>query len=236
MGWFDRDRQNNARFADGPPQIEGPPGIAGQVMIPRKFPASNQDVKIALVLNKTGEDDPTDAWLLSNNEALSQSSGAIVWYLATGKQASDTFFAHGGFFSPLTGISPLDVSISVTPTLSSVRVNDEIGFLLTARRIDTGTALTSFSQVAAVLPPGVDFSQAIFSGGVNVCSYTTFNRTVLCKLVDNDLNPPAVSVVVTLYVISRQTGTLRQSAVLRVVNTDTNFSNNRAEATVSVLP
>ncbi len=58
---------------------------------------SNQDVEVALVQYKPGEEDPMD---VSDLVSIDQIAGAdqVFWYVSTGKRNEDMFFLHGGFF------------------------------------------------------------------------------------------------------------------------------------------
>jgi hypothetical protein len=81
---------NGANFGDGQP------------LIPQ---SSNQDLAFAVVREHVGEEDPDDYLnLWSNLEPLRLTEAIpnqiVFYYSATGHQAQDTFFGHGGFFNP----------------------------------------------------------------------------------------------------------------------------------------
>lgn len=68
----------------------------GNPLVP---PGSNQDVDLAVVAFHPGEEHPNDFHELMQGEFVYP--GMVFWYSATGHQASDTFFRHGGFFQPV---------------------------------------------------------------------------------------------------------------------------------------
>ena len=78
---------------------------------------SNQDIKLSVVRYQSGEEDPTDvAGIVHSGQPIrtyftagrsplqiyrgSAPEEVVVWYSATGRQTSDAFFGHGGFFNP----------------------------------------------------------------------------------------------------------------------------------------
>ncbi|MEW6207722.1 MAG: HYR domain-containing protein [Acidobacteriota bacterium] len=80
--------------------IIGDPSFGyGRPLIPQ---GSTQSVDFAVTRRHPGEEDPRDYTELAilNPEPLIQD--IVFWYSATGNQPHDTFFSHGGFFSPST--------------------------------------------------------------------------------------------------------------------------------------
>jgi hypothetical protein len=77
---------------------------------------SNQDVYFALVHSDPNEENPDNFIDLVDGESLLGSDLAL-WYSATGYQESDSFFVHGGFFSP-SSVGPASVSASITHSKS----------------------------------------------------------------------------------------------------------------------
>lgn len=218
-------------FGDGPPQIDGPSGRAGYVMISQKPLPSNQDVKIALVKFKTGEDDPSDAWTLANGEALASDVGTVLWYLATGYQLSDQFFAHGGFFSPLSGVDPTDLAISMSSDPPSpIKVGSELQYTISVTKNDTKT-LSGVATVYDVLPANVDFITA-YSEPTSSGSCNYFSRTVMCNIFGSSIG----NAWITVKVRPKTTGTLINNAYIISPYKDTNFGDNRTTLTVKVVP
>ncbi len=78
------------RWGDYFQLIPGLSRFKGTPIIP---PGSDQSVQIGILRPQT------DLATFANPQSLT-GSGVAFWYSATGHQAQDTFFSHGGFFSP----------------------------------------------------------------------------------------------------------------------------------------
>ncbi len=205
-------------------------------MIPRKSVPSNQDVQVALVLNKSGEDDPFNAWSLATGEVLSPDSGAVVWYLATGKQQSDTCFAHGGFFSPLTDITH-DTKVSWTPP-ATARVNQQMMYdisleLLAASNPDMEVPL----RFTLLLPPSVTYMNvsSISVPGAFLPSCTYYEATRLVECITPAQRPTAISHII-LALKPTVAANLTLKAAVYSDFADTNYANNQVAHTITVSP
>ena len=227
----------NAKFGDGPPQLEGPPGRAGFVMIPRRAAPtpSNQTVHVALAKYRLGEDDPTDAWALANNEPLTQNDGVVVWYLATGYQASDTFFAHGGFFSPLTGVAPTDIAVALTPATATAAVDSTVSYTVSVSKVDPQPIDPNTEVNFYILMPETLVNPTTVEARPTSLLYpascTKYHMSMIkCTASASLLVFAGVSVTAKATVA----GPLTVKAYAVIVNKDTNFANNRAEATTTI--
>jgi hypothetical protein len=73
---------------------------------------SNQSVELAVVAFHPGEEHPDDFHdLVGPNAEPLLDDDPLLWYSATGRQAKDTFFLHGGFFQP---VPEADLALSAT--------------------------------------------------------------------------------------------------------------------------
>jgi hypothetical protein len=94
----------------------------GQPLIPS---GSKQSVDVGVVRYRAGEEHPNaDYSTLLNGESLI-GQPTVFWYSATGVQPSDTFFMHGGFFSPPI---PPPIGFIDTPANHSGNLSGAINF------------------------------------------------------------------------------------------------------------
>lgn len=96
---------------------------SGQPLIPA---GSNQSVNFAIVRYRAGEENPTNYTDLIGSPLGETLNGfpIVFWYSATGYQAFDSFFTHGGFFSPSApGPASLRASITQSRVGSALTVN-----------------------------------------------------------------------------------------------------------------
>ncbi len=148
------------------------PGFTdGEPIVP---PGSNQDVYFAVVRWHRGEEHPDDCRTLVSGESPI-GTGIVFWYSATGYQNNDTFFTHGGFFSP--GNTPVGTSVSVQPEDTSTGTTP---ITLTFDSVHQ-TGMTTLTTGSSGPPPPAGFrlgdpptyydltTSAVFSGPISVC-------------------------------------------------------------------
>jgi hypothetical protein len=143
------DESFGPQFGDGYPQIEnstGAPGIPGVPMLEHR--ASTQNVRIYLVRHRPGEEDPGNVISLAGNESLASGVGHTMWYVATGFQNKDSFFAHGGFFSTHTP-ALVDIRITESYLLNEDDYGDVLFRVIPSGRIVDGPFLVMYK-----IPPG----------------------------------------------------------------------------------
>ncbi len=185
-------------------------------------------VQVALVLNKSGEDDPFNAWSLATGEALSPDSGAVVWYLATGKQQSDTFFAHGGFFSPLNTPQHVDLTAALSQP-ASLQVGVQARYAVTINSISGTTQGNIYIQ----LPGSLRFD-SFLADSRTVCHYIEFRNYIECGRPLNTTAGTSATIAVEVTPISNLPAVV--SATVDSLDVDTNYVNNKATNTTPVSP
>ena len=85
----------------------------GLPLVPSGPNQSNQSVNLGIIRYNPGEEDPDTYASLINGESLI-GRPTVFWYSATGYHPKDTFFFHGGFFSPI-GFSSTPITLVSSP-------------------------------------------------------------------------------------------------------------------------
>jgi len=145
----------------------------GLPLIPR---GSTQGVVFTAVRWHPGEEDPLEFSSLIDGEGL-QNQEMVFWYSPTGRQASDTFFQHGGFFSTLSLFSDVALVASASPDPVTVGSNLTYTFTVTNNgpAKATGVKLTDIWSLGGV----AQFVAAESSGN---CRFDNGRGLVSCTL------------------------------------------------------
>jgi len=151
----------------------GPAYGDGLPLIPK---GSTQSVEFAAVRWHSDEEDPQEFSSLINGEGL-RNEELVFWYSPTGRQASDTFFQHGGFFSTLSLFSDLAVTGSASPDPVTVGNNLTYTFTVTNNgpAKATGVKLTDIWSLGGV-------AQFVAAESSDNCRFDSGRGLVTCTL------------------------------------------------------
>ena len=150
----------------------------------------------------------------------------MLWYSATGFEPNDTFFSHGGFFSP---IDRADLAVEMTGP-ESADPNDTVSYQIAVT--NHGPSFATDVELRDVMTPaGAQFVAASSSAD---CTLPAFNL-VVCTL--GDIRPgTTVPLTVTFRPGPHADASLINQVVVRESRQDPNPTNDRAKVTTALVP
>jgi hypothetical protein len=194
--------------------------------IPLVPAGSPQNVELAVVAQRDGEEHPNDFHELIGPQPESLAHRNLVfWHSATSSLPSDTFFRYGGFFKP---VDEADLGVTMTGP-SVVHQNESITYEIqvtnTGPSFATGVELRDFWDLFE--------TQFVAADSSAQCALVTF-RLVLCDL--GDIRPgTTVPLKLTFKAASMAGEPLVNHALLRQGRRDPNAENDRAKVVTDVV-